>query len=299
MTPAIERQLAAITDQDTAKRVRRHLTMLLAKGCAIETTVAQRARWLRYADDRLPQGIDRACEDEIVDYTSDLNWSDETRAAAHKHLAGYYRWATRRGYLEFDPMAELQCPEVPKRDPEAPCTGAQLIAALAAPRPWRTAVLLAWRAGLRISEVAGARREHVDDGRRLLRVRGKGGKVRTIPVDEMLWTEIADLPDGPLVPCRDGRPMTGARLTHDQRDLWARLGLGRDMHWHRLRHTFAQQLLDGGADIRVVQELMGHASLATTQRYLVATDARKRAAVDALPVLGHGLDDGQPVTQTA
>lgn len=275
MTPTIQRHLAAFTRADTARRVRRHLAALQAQGRKVETTITQRAYRLRHADAHLPEGIDRASEDEIVDYVGQPGWSPESRLSAHKHLAGYYRYSVRRGYLTLDPTADLDTPTVAAGLPQ-PCSDAQLAVALTAPQPWYTVVLLASRAGLRISEIADARREHLDDRRRL-HVVGKGGKERIIPLDEVLWAELGPLPPGPLVRGRLGQPLTGHTLTHDQRRLWRKLGLGPDMHWHRLRHWFATRLLESGADIRVVQELMGHASLATTQRYTAVTDERKAA----------------------
>lgn len=259
-----------------------HLTALRAAGRAANTIKA-RKRLLEHADAHLPYGLDQAAQEELIDYLAEVDWSPETRASYHKHLAGFYAWAYARGHLTWDPMADLPVPKVPQAQPR-PCDDDELAVAMTAPAPWLTAVLLCSRAGLRIAEAAAARREHVDDRRRLT-VRGKGGRVRVVPVDDILWGAIADRPAGPLVARADGRPYTAHTLTHDQRRLWTRLGL-EGMTWHRLRHWFATRLLEAGVDLRTVQDLLGHADPKTTMRYTRVTDLRKVAAVDALPVVG-------------
>ena len=141
---------------------------------------------------------------------------------------------------------------------------------------------LLYAAGLRVSELCGLNRDGVDLLGRTVRVLGKGGKERRVPIHD---TAVAALRDW-LSAGREemaGPPQAvfvnrrGARLgPRDVRRILDRRAAS-PTHPHALRHTFATHLLDGGADLRVVQELLGHASLATTQIYTHVSKERLRA----------------------
>lgn len=255
-----------------------HLTWLRAAGRST-STIRDRRRALLHADRTLPWGLDESDEDEIAAYLANDEWATWTRYTYWGHLAGFYAWAATRRYLTLDPMADMPRPKQGQVIPK-PCTDAELALALTAPaQPWRTAVMLAAYAGLRCGEIANARREDIVDFR--LRVLGKGGKVRVVPISDHLWPAIAEVKSGHLV-TRKGEPITPAQLTRDQRSAFRRLGLPDSFHLHGARHWFATRVLQSGADIRVVQELLGHASLQTTQGYTAVTDERMAAAVRRL-----------------
>ena len=143
-------------------------------------------------------------------------------------------------------------------------------------------LLLLYGCGLRISEALQMNRADVPDGDALT-VTGKGGKTRMLPVLPVVREAIDDyiarcphnlLSNGPLfVGVRGGR--LGARAVQQRmQDLRAGLALPREATPHALRHSFATHLLASGGDLRVIQELLGHASLSTTQRYTDVDSAR-------------------------
>jgi integrase/recombinase XerC len=151
---------------------------------------------------------------------------------------------------------------------------------------------LLYGAGLRVSECCGLTRESVDLGNRLVTVLGKGGKTRRIPLGEPARVALseyladarprlvaADTPADALFVNTRGRALS----TRDARRIVDRYPMpdGQRLHPHALRHAYATHLLEGGADLRVVQELLGHADLATTQIYTHVTKDRLQAVYAA------------------
>lgn len=154
--------------------------------------------------------------------------------------------------------------------------------------PWvqarDTAVLtLLYGCGLRISEALGLRRDQAPMESEALRITGKGGKTRIVPVLPIVADAVADYlakvpyalaPDDPLfVGARGGR-LSPRIIQRRMQLLRGALGLPETATPHALRHSFATHLLSGGADLRVIQELLGHASLSTTQVYTEVDEAR-------------------------
>ena len=195
-----------------------------------------------------------------------------------------------------NPAAEL---DAPRRRPKLPRTlsprEAELLIEAAAgtsPRAFRDAALveLLYGAGLRVSEAVGLERAGVDLDERLVRCTGKGGKERVVPVGRAATEALRRyLARGRPFLDRRHRPelflnAQGGGLTRAGaflilRRLAEKAGLepGR-VHPHLLRHSFATHLLEGGADLRSVQEMLGHADLATTELYTHVTDRRRREA---------------------
>jgi integrase/recombinase XerC len=129
-------------------------------------------------------------------------------------------------------------------------------------------------AGLRVAECCGLRTADVDHRRGLVTVLGKGAKVRRVPLGAPALTAISDwLARGRPLLARDDTP-ADVLERHTLPD-------GRALHPHALRHAYATHLLEGGADLRAVQELLGHADLATTQIYTHVTRDRLRAVYDS------------------
>jgi integrase/recombinase XerC len=205
----------------------------------------------------------------------------------------FYRWAKAHGLIQADPAALLGRPKVTSRLPtvlraaeaatlvEAPAADADETADLAgravALRD-RAVLELLYGSGLRVAEVAGLALDRVDLDRARVTVMGKGAKEREVPLSDYAVEALrAYLAEGrhrlmgegssALFFNRRGKPLG----TRDARSLVGRYGRrtlsGRHVSPHTLRHSFATHLLEGGADIRAVQELLGHASVATTQRY--------------------------------
>ncbi len=213
------------------------------------------------------------------------------RAAA---LKGFYRFAYGEGVIAIDVAAHIDLPRPSRLLPETLTVAEteRLLESADAPRD-RALLELLYAAGLRISEAVGLDREdlHIDGA--FVRVIGKGDKERLVPVGDIAldwlarWIDgrrVALLALGHVTPARGGPLFVGdrgGRLARQQ--AWAavkraavRAGLGDRVSPHTLRHSFATHMLEGGADLRIVQELLGHASISTTQLYTHLTGERIR-----------------------
>jgi len=211
-------------------------------------------------------------------------------------------WAARTGRMANDPgprlvspRAHRTLPAVLRADQAAAAMAASAVGAEQAdPVALRDhAVLeLLYATGVRVSELCGLDLDGIDHGRRLLRVLGKGGKERAVPygvpADRALdaWLRLGRpelvrkiSPPAVFLGARGGRldPRTARRVVHDA---VSSVPGAADMGPHGLRHTAATHLLEGGADLRSVQELLGHATLATTQLYTHVTVDRLKAIHD-------------------
>ena len=211
-------------------------------------------------------------------------------------------WAVRRGLLGEDPASRLQVPKARRTLPavlrqdqaidamDAAKSGAQQGDPLALRD--RLIVEMLYATGIRVSELCGLDIDDVDTSRQLLRVLGKGNKQRTVPYGEPALVALAAwLSEGRpqlattvsgaalLVGARGGRldPRQARTVVHQT---MAAVNGAPDIGPHGLRHSAATHLLEGGADLRVVQELLGHSSLATTQLYTHVSVARLRAVHD-------------------
>jgi integrase/recombinase XerD len=211
----------------------------------------------------------------------------------------FHRFVVREGLLEDDPTAGVVRPRLPRALPH-PLTVGEVAGILEAPRTEEPAGLrdraileLLYGAGLRVSELTSLDVDDLDLEAASVRVLGKGGKERDVPVGRMARDAVAAY-------LTRGRPALagprsraalflnarGGRLTRQScsrlLDAHARAsGIRRTVTPHDLRHSFATHLLEGGADVRVVQELLGHASVATTQIYTLVTSEHLRTAYDA------------------
>jgi integrase/recombinase XerC len=202
-------------------------------------------------------------------------------------LKAFFRYLRRRGLIEKDPAADLASPKVRKPLPtfigvdaarevmETP-SGDDPVS-----RRDRAVLELLYGSGLRVSELVRLDRGDIDLEAGMVRVLGKGSKERVVPLGResvkalrayLLVRSAVAKPGAAL----DAAPLfvtrRGARLGVRQVQLlvhrYGALGAGRsDLHPHALRHTCATHMLEGGADLRAIQEMLGHASLATTQRY--------------------------------
>jgi len=207
-------------------------------------------------------------------------------------------WAHRRGELPEDPGAALSSPRPHRRLPEVLRADE---AAEVLDSDWgdgpaelrdRAVLELLYATAARVSELCGLDVDDVDTHRRTVRLFGKGRKERVVPVGEPAMAAVADwlrqgrpvwvtAASGPalLLGARGGRldPRAARRVVHD------RFGSGNglpDIGPHGLRHSAATHLIEGGADLRSVQELLGHATLATTQIYTHVSIERLRATYD-------------------
>ncbi|MET8140292.1 site-specific tyrosine recombinase XerD [Sphaerisporangium sp. NPDC005288] len=283
---AVERGLAVNTLASYRRDLRRYLEHLRSRGCPSLAQVAEAdveafLTALREGDERHPALV------------------ASSAARAVSAVRGLHRFAAREGMTAHDPAREVHPPSRLRHLPKAIGVAEveRLIAAAGpkdAPLTHRNRALLEvlYGTGARISEAVGMTVEDVEPER--VRLRGKGGRARVVPIGrfarEALGAYLARA--RPLIWAQGGGGAAlflnarGGRLTRQGawevlRSAAERAGLT-GVSPHMLRHSFATHLLDGGADVRVVQELLGHASVATTQVYTLVGVDRLRAAYAAV-----------------
>ena len=225
-----------------------------------------------------------------------------TLARRTSAIKTFFAWATRRGLTAADPSTRLQTPRAHRTLPAVLRTDQALDAMTAAksgaaegdPLALRDRLIveLLYATGIRVSELCGLDVDDIDLGRRLLRVLGKGNKQRTTPFGEpaeealRIWVAdgrpaLATPESGPaLLLGARGKRLDARQARTVVHQTVAAVDGAPDMGPHGLRHSAATHLLEGGADLRIVQELLGHSTLATTQLYTHVTVARLRAVHD-------------------
>jgi integrase/recombinase XerD len=256
--------------------------------------------YLEWLDER-GVALGDAQEDEIVGYVHHLRGlgrAAATVARATVSIRSLHRFLAGEGLAEHDPTAAVDVPSVPRGLPRA-LSESQIASLLASPvgdeplvRRDRAMLEVLYGMGLRISELVGLSLASLDLEGRLLRVFGKGSKERIVPVGrhaaEALAGWLSGAGRGAIEPqrwaSRDDEEAIflnarARRLT--RQGAWLvvrkhgdRVGLGDELTPHVLRHSCATHMLDHGADIRSVQELLGHASISSTQRYTAVSQER-------------------------
>jgi site-specific recombinase XerD len=246
-----------------------------------------------------PEGVDRLCLRRYLAFMATTGKSRRTIARRASALRRYFDWLRRRGKIATDPAARLSAPRGEGRLPRVlrPDELRGLLRDAAATDDGRSPVDLRddavlevlYGSGLRIAELVGVDVDELDLPRARVVVLGKGDKQRTVPLSEPAVVALRRwLDEGRAHLVTEHTPagavflnQRGKRLSpRDARRIVDRRASG-PTHPHALRHTFATHLLDGGADLRVVQELLGHADLATTQRYTHVSKERLRSVFDA------------------
>ncbi|MDV7099692.1 tyrosine-type recombinase/integrase [Gordonia amicalis] len=206
-----------------------------------------------------------------------------TRSVWHSHFKMFFEWAVRQGLRADNPITAIKAPRRPPAQPR-PISVEQfeLLVEKADRDDLKAMVLLAGLAGLRVAEIARFQARNMDTATGLIEVRGKGGATYRLPAHPRLIAHAKRMPDrGYWFPSQRAKHLGGREVSMRVRLHMLRNGVQHATP-HCLRHTFATRLLEHGADLRVVQELMRHATLQTTAIYTAITDQRKRAAVEAL-----------------
>ena len=277
-----------------------HLTV--ERGLSEHTVVAYRRDLRRYLDFLStrditePDAVEEATVRSFVASLSASTYGDDERpyrassvARTLSSVRSFHRFLLREGVAERDPAVEISQPKLPRSLPR-PLTVDEVTRLLEAPESSapagvrdRAILELLYGAGLRISELVGVDVDDVDLEQGSVRVLGKGGKEREVPLGRMGREAVSAYltrarPEFVSASSRGAMFLNrrGGRLT---RQSCARLletyvataRIERRVTLHTLRHSFATHLLEGGADVRVVQELLGHASVATTQIYTLVT----------------------------
>ena len=285
------------------RAIRTYLDHLsVERGLAANTLTSYRRDLARYAAFLAARGVesvDEVGESTVTAFLVSLREGDGDHpplgasSAARTVVAvrGFHKFCVRDGLTESDPAAAVKPPTPAKRLPKAlPLSDVEaILEAAGAPDTVlalrdRALLEVLYGTGARISEAVGLDVDDVDTVDRTVLLRGKGSKERLVPIGSYAlaaveaWTTrgrpdlvTARTPAGALF-----LNSRGGRLS--RQSAWAvlvkaadRAGVTRDVSPHTLRHSFATHLLDGGADVRVVQELLGHASVTTTQVYTLVT----------------------------
>ena len=259
---------------------------------------------------------DQLQRDDFRSYVRYFGRNNLSRAATQLRFSAlrtFYKFLIRHAVVETTPIKNLSLPKLEKRLPRF-LTKQQMEDLLVAPmkflesqqqkkgpgRPisaevcWRDVAVLEtiYSCGLRISELCGLRVEDVNFNEQIVRVRGKGKKERLVPIGEPAlkaiqnyWSQLLEPPLGPQPVFRSdtlkAAPLSRLQLSRRLKTYLVVAGLDPHLTPHKLRHSYATHLLDAGADLRSVQELLGHAHLATTQVYTHVTTERLKRAYDA------------------
>ncbi len=267
---------------------------------------------------RQPPVWDKLQRDDFRTYLRFLGRQKLGRAAIalrFSALRTFYKYLIRHGAVEVSPIKNISLPKMPQRLPQF-LTVQQMMDLLKAPletlnqpklqsagRPISVAAChrdvaileTIYSCGLRISEMVGMRVEDIDWAEQIVRVRGKGKKERLLPISKTAldaikhyWTFLAEPPTGTgrvfLSETKKRSPMSGTMMQRRLKGYLVRAGLDPSITPHKLRHSYATHLLDAGADLRSVQELLGHAHLVTTQVYThVSTERLKKAYEESHP----------------
>jgi integrase/recombinase XerC len=243
----------------------------------------------REPKDVRPQDVDALAVRSFLAALSRAEVGRRSQGRALSAVRGLLRFACREGVRDDNPASTVRMPKFPRLLPRhlRPGEVEALLEAPAADQPLgrrdRAVLELLYATGLRVGELVSLDWDDLDLDGRVLRVLGKGGKERMVPFGRpaaqalRTWLESwAAVRGGEGAPGPGGEPVfvnhRGGRLTdRSVRRLLDRYvdaaAIAAGVHPHTLRHTFATHLLEGGADLRAIQELLGHSSLATTQRY--------------------------------
>ncbi|PAU57993.1 site-specific tyrosine recombinase XerD [Pseudomonas indica] len=272
-------------------------SLWMEKGLSAHTLSAYRSDlslfhgWLQERDIELA----KAGRDAILDH---LGWRLENGYKARSTarflsgLRGFYRFLLRESVIEVDPTLQVELPQLGRPLPKS-LSEADVEALLAAPElddpiglRDRAMLEVLYACGLRVTELVSLTLEQVNLRQGVLRVFGKGSKERLVPMGEeaIVWVErylrearpflLDGKPSDVLFPSLRGEQMTRQTFWHRIKHQARVAGIMKPLSPHTLRHAFATHLLNHGADLRVVQMLLGHSDLSTTQIYTHIARAR-------------------------
>jgi len=296
---------------ELSKEAEEYLSWLaVERGRATNTLAAYRRDLLAYEGWLAEEGLrlDSVTEAQVEQYVADLQASGRQASSTARALSAVrnlHRFLVDEGTAQTDPTNDVASPRIPQGLPKA-LSEAEVTSLLDAVRGMgpaarrdRALLEVLYGTGLRISEAVGLSLGDVDLGGHTVVAFGKGSKERIVPIGryarEALESWLSPSGRGAMVPVRWARRgdaeavfvnHRGGRLT--RQGAWGivhhygeSVGLGDRLTPHVLRHSCATHMLDHGADIRVVQELLGHASIATTQLYTKVSTQRLRTVYDA------------------
>jgi len=238
----------------------------------------------------------------FINHLSEQEYSAATMARKIATLRSFHKWMERKGLIKTNPMVLIRTPKQAKRLPKAISVD-QIERLLSAPDDTellgardRAILEVLYSTGIRVSEVVGINRGDVDDQGEAIIIRGKGRRERLVPLgahalkalrhySTMLDQQLAAAGlsasgDSPLFVNKHGGRLSSRSVRRKVSKYLAEVGLDPEISPHTIRHSFATHLLDNGADLRSVQELLGHQSLSSTQVYTHLSRQRMRDTYD-------------------
>ncbi len=261
------------------------------RGLAKNTQLAYRAdlgRFIRWLQSRGIAQLNSVRSDDLTEYLMAQRKAGLSASSLSQHLAAikvFFRYLSQEKYLSANVADNIDSPKLWKLLPRT-LSGAEVDTLLAAPNARKPlglrdkAVLeLLYATGLRVSEAASIRPEDIHFEMGFLRCTGKGNKERVVPVGkpaleaiQCYLNQVRPLfvktkPTQTLFVSQRGQPLGRKRIWELIRRYVRTTGIGKNVTPHTLRHSFATHLLDHGADLRVIQQLLGHADISTTQIY--------------------------------
>jgi integrase/recombinase XerD len=302
----VGRNIALSRDESTGKPLQRAIRGFLAQlrteaALSPHTLAAYRRDLERLAEhcERRALALDAIMTAELLGFLAEESRAGSapaTLARRQSALRAFFRYAVAEGLIATDPCAELSTPRVRRRLPRL-LDASQVDTLLAGPDPAaplglrdRALLELLYATGARVSEAADMRTDSVLEGLDVVRCEGKRDKHRLVPLGRRAQAALADYlqrerpalqarrPGTPqLFLSRNGRRLTRDRIFAIVRQHALRQGLP-PISPHALRHSFATHMLENGADLRAVQELLGHADIGTTEIYTHVDRKRLHAA---------------------
>jgi integrase/recombinase XerC len=265
----------------------RHLRERNASGHTIKAYTGDLDAFAGYIGTRDWTAIDHVAIRGFLSYLYDRGLSKTSVARALAAVRSLYRWLAQEGVVEQNPSKLVSTPRLPKKLPRVPTIeevnsvlDGKMPEVASFPERDRLLLELLYGCGIRNSELVGINLEDIRIGNEAILIRGKGKKERYVPFGEsarealtryMPWRHqlLATLKRSTpaLLVNRHGGRLTTRSVGRIVKRIAVAKGLSSDVHPHTLRHAFGTHMLEEGADLRAIQELLGHERLATTQRY--------------------------------
>lgn len=273
--------------------------LLLEKGLSPNTTAAY-VRDVRHLEEFMGNKdlrIDNISPDNLHEFLTivhDLGISPRSQARMLSGIKSFFKFVILEGYLEENPSEFIESPQLNRELPDVLSVDEidAMISAIPSDKDEslrnHAIIETLYGSGLRVSELVDARISRLDINERLLIVEGKGSKERIVPVSPIAadlireWLlqrsqmNVKSEGDDIIFLNRRGKPLTRVMIFYIIKELAALAGIKKTVSPHTLRHSFATHLLEGGANLRAIQEMLGHESISTTELYLHLDRSRLR-----------------------
>ena len=258
----------------------RHLGEINASPHTTKAYSADLSLFAAYAGSRGFKQIDHVAVRGFLSQLYEKGLSKTSVARALAAVRSLYRWLAREGLVDQNPAKLVATPKLPKKLPRVPTIEDEMPEVVAFPERDRLMLELLYGCGIRNSELTGINVDDIRMSAEAILIRGKGKKERYVPFGDSAKSALVGyLPERQKVLANANKHLSallinrrGGRLTTRSvrriiKKIAVAKGLSPDVHPHTLRHAFGTHMLEEGADLRAIQELLGHERLATTQRY--------------------------------